>query len=87
MTAVSVATSAENNTNNRERFQPIFIKTEYIYYVLIYFYKESSEKNLNIGIPTQITKIQEFSNSFNSFIDKKRSKTIFKIKKYYIICV
>ena len=51
-----------------------------------YLSKELLDKNL-IEIPTHITESMDNSSDSDLSIDKKTSRIILKIKKYYVICI
>ena len=51
-----------------------------------YLSEDSSDKEL-IETPTHITEPQESNSNLDSLIDKGTLRIIFKIKKYYMICI
>ena len=52
----------------------------------IYSSEVLSDKNF-IKISTYITELMDLSSDSNSSIDERTPRIIFKIKKYYVICV
>ena len=52
----------------------------------IYLSEDLSDKNL-IKISIHITELLDSNNDLDSSVNKKILRIIFKIKKYYIICV